>query len=691
MQVLGSKASRAAGSVHVIREEQLERFEFDDVTMPLVQVPGVYIRQEDGMGLRPNIGIRGANPDRSKKLTLMEDGVLFGPAPYSAPAAYFFPLLTRMTQIQVIKGPSAIAHGPQTVGGAIDLISRPIPVNTSGQLDVGLGEYGYNKMHAYFGTSTEQFGFLVEGVRLQNTGFKDLPSGADTGSTRNEWMLKASYLVDPRAEVSNEFLFKFTYTSEVSNETYLGLSDADFREDPNQRYAASELDQMKNHRTAISLTHQLEASKFRLKTTLYRNDYQRTWKKLNRLGGSSVSDVLKNPDDPQNQGYYGVLTGEVDSGSPAEYLWVGPNDRTFVSQGLQSVLTSQFDTGPVHHKAEAGLRVHNDSIKRHHTEDAYMMVDGELVYADEATITTAYNRMASYALAGHLTYAVSFRSLTVTPGVRTELIWSETEDYMGGEPGKGFVAALMPGAGIYYGILPGWGILTGIYRGFSPPAPAAGDEFKPEYSINTEAGTRYDHKGLRLEAIGFYNKYQNMTDVCTLASGCIDENLDRQFDAGKALIYGVEAFGAYDLKLPLGLKLPMSVAYTFSHGEFRNSFVSQDPIYGTVEEGDSIPYLPPHQLNATLAVEHRYAGVNGSFNYVARMREVAGTGDLVDVEATDEQMWLDIGAYGRPLSWLTIYTNLRNVTGAENLVSRRPYGARGNAPRWFQVGVKAEF
>src|SRR5690606_14266336 len=165
VMVLGSKTSKAAGSAHTIREEQLERFEYDDAGMVITQVPGVYIRQEDGIGLRPNIGIRGANPDRSKKVTLTEDGVLFGPAPYSAPAAYYFPLLTRMTQVNVLKGPSAITQGPQTVGGAIDLISRPIPSQTTGQVDLGLGDYGYAKGHAYFGTSTEQFGFLVEGVR----------------------------------------------------------------------------------------------------------------------------------------------------------------------------------------------------------------------------------------------------------------------------------------------------------------------------------------------------------------------------------------------------------------------------------------------------------------------------------------------------------------------------------------------
>ncbi|MDF2694206.1 MAG: ligand-gated channel protein, partial [Labilithrix sp.] len=89
--IAGTALSHAAGSAQVIKKDQLERFEYDDPGAALQQVPGVYVRGEDGVGLRPNIGIRGANPDRSKKLTLMEDGILFGPAPYSAPAAYYFP------------------------------------------------------------------------------------------------------------------------------------------------------------------------------------------------------------------------------------------------------------------------------------------------------------------------------------------------------------------------------------------------------------------------------------------------------------------------------------------------------------------------------------------------------------------------------------------------------------------------
>src|SRR5690606_26306123 len=121
------EVSRVAGSAHRIDEEQLERFEDDNVHRVLMRVPGVYVRGEDGYGLRPNIGLRGASSDRSKKITLMEDGVLLAPAPYSAPAAYYFPLTTRMVGVEVFKGPSAIRYGPNTIGGAINMLSRRIP------------------------------------------------------------------------------------------------------------------------------------------------------------------------------------------------------------------------------------------------------------------------------------------------------------------------------------------------------------------------------------------------------------------------------------------------------------------------------------------------------------------------------------------------------------------------------------
>ena len=111
-------------------------FEFSDVGKALALVPGVYFESEDAYGLRANIGVRGTIPHRSEKITLMEDGILIAPAPISSPAAYYTPTFGRMSGIEVLKGPSALTQGPLTIGGAVNLISTPIPTENAGTLNL---------------------------------------------------------------------------------------------------------------------------------------------------------------------------------------------------------------------------------------------------------------------------------------------------------------------------------------------------------------------------------------------------------------------------------------------------------------------------------------------------------------------------------------------------------------------------
>ncbi|MEM7504503.1 MAG: TonB-dependent receptor plug domain-containing protein [Pseudomonadota bacterium] len=127
------------GAVEVTLEDIL-KFNQSDIQRMLRQVPGVSVQIEDGYGLRPNLSIRGTASERSARITLLEDGVLIAPAPYAAPAAYYFPTAGRLSGIEVLKGPAAITEGPYTVGGAINLISTPIPSERSGVVDLQAGE-----------------------------------------------------------------------------------------------------------------------------------------------------------------------------------------------------------------------------------------------------------------------------------------------------------------------------------------------------------------------------------------------------------------------------------------------------------------------------------------------------------------------------------------------------------------------
>ena len=166
-----------SGSVAILDEKDLDAFDYVDLGKLLSAVPGVYVRGEDGFGLRPNIGIRGAAAERSQKITLMKDGVLITPAPYSAPAAYYVPNVSRIAAVEVLKGPAAIRYGPHTVGGAINFLSPNIPEDTVSRLDVSAGSYGFQKLQLSSAGSRGPVGYFVDGLSYSSDGFKDLDGG----------------------------------------------------------------------------------------------------------------------------------------------------------------------------------------------------------------------------------------------------------------------------------------------------------------------------------------------------------------------------------------------------------------------------------------------------------------------------------------------------------------------------------
>jgi Fe(3+) dicitrate transport protein len=139
------------GSVDIITRTTIESSRPVTSTEVLRKVAGVNVRDEEGLGLRPNIGIRGLNPTRSTKVLLLEDGIPLTFAPYGDNASYYHPPVERFDGAEVLKGSGQILYGPQTVGGVINYVTPYPPAEWGGSATIVGGNRDYFNGHVNYG------------------------------------------------------------------------------------------------------------------------------------------------------------------------------------------------------------------------------------------------------------------------------------------------------------------------------------------------------------------------------------------------------------------------------------------------------------------------------------------------------------------------------------------------------------
>jgi len=695
------ESKRQPGSAVLIDDVALKQFEYSDIHRVLNQVPGMNIQEEDGYGLRPNIGIRGTAAERSKKVTLMEDGVLSGPAPYSAPAAYYFPNVSRMSGVEVFKGPATIQYGPATVAGALNMVSRPVPELLTGGIDIQYGQDNFQKYHGHVGDQIDagygSAGWLIDGLRISSDGFKDIDnSNENSGFTRNDVNLKTQW--QKFGEISHLVQLKFGYADETSNETYVGLTKKDLNDDPFRRYAATQLDETDWTHESSQLTYQIELSNGTTVTTdAYYRTFERDWFKFNRLGSTDVTaaEVLKAPNaNADNQALYQVLTGQKDSANESEQLHIGNNGREYVSQGVQARVNHTFEFESFSNEIELGIRYHQDEVEREHTEQAYEMRSGRLETTSGSLVELrTSNKGEAEAVSVYLRDQLIVGDTTVTAGVRSEQIKTTLTDNLNYIVTERDESILLPGIGVYSQLTDTLGVLAGVHKGFISTAPGQTGDAEPEQSINYEAGVRINGK-TEFELIGFYNDYSNLTGTCTFNNGCANDDIDSEASAGEASVYGAELSwktGGY----VGGYLVPINVTYTYTKTQFDNSFTDSTGVFGDkgadVKSGFEMAYVPEHRLNYQLTFGTEVWQSGFSLLYQSAMRDTPGEGKIDAEDKIAGYVVVDWSFDYQVMDSLKLYSTVDNLFDRQYVVSAQPIGYRPSKPRRLNVGVKYDF
>ena len=703
------------GAAHVVGPDELARFAYTDIQRMARQVPGVSIQIEDGFGLRPNISIRGVASERSARITLLEDNVLIAPAPYSAPSAYYFPTAGRMHSFEVLKGPAAITQGPYTIGGALNLVSTPIPASASGSMLAEGGGHGTWRLHATYGGSTERgIGFLVETHQWASDGYQAVDRGGDSGLALSDYTVKARF-APPGSR--HRFDVKLQFADQVSDQSYLGLTDADFALDPFRRYGVSALDEIETDHDQIILRYAYAFGvSGEFSAVAYNNTHARDWFKTEgvdfdgsedaqALSRTSWSNVIRaaNVDATlggfERAGLLAILHGTADT--PAGSIQIRSNKREYFSRGLQLGLAWNPTLGAAEHAIDIGVRLHADEEDRLQRNSAYSQRNGALVLDDAGLLGNAGNRIqkaTAVSVFVHDRIAVDRWSLSV--GLRYEDIEQQRTRYET-RPGRtanpaarasdnlrdlreNSTRVLLPGIGASFDAADNAQWFIGAHKGFTAPGNAPGA--KQETALNYEAGARIYGSRWRGDLTAFLSDYDNLLGECTASSGAECEIGDA-FNGDAATVRGIEASFSADLAPGSGLEVPLTLTFTHMDARF-DSDVADTDFFGDVRRGDPLPYLPKRQVHAVLGVLRGRADANLALNYVGEACVRASCGEL---EKTDSALTVDAAASWRLNTRVTLFGRIENLTRSAGILGRHPYGARPNKDRTLTAGLRARF
>jgi Fe(3+) dicitrate transport protein len=737
---------KIAGSAAVIDVQQIQRQTYTNPNRVLQQVPGVYVREEDGFGNFPNISLRGADGGRSSKLTIMEDGIMMAPAPYSDPSAYYSPRIGRMSGIEILKGSSQVRYGPQTTGGVINYLSTPFvelppammpeaaPADaknaggksgkstvlptaetltdtaSAGFLKSTYGSFNTFYNHAWWGhtqkTDLGTLGVILEFFHNQSDGYREIDKvGGDTGFMTIEPMVRLFF--EPDSLLKQRFEFRFGYTSFEADETYLGLRDNDLRANPNRRYVASQFDNITSDQFRYSLSHIMQPTdSLRIETTAYYTTFARDWYKLDNVRDVDGNDIgLANALGSSGLGY------DIVRGSAPGSWKIRSNNREYSTMGIQTRVDWGFETGSVKHDLSLGARLHYDEASRFQRDDRVTVNNsGSVLGISRGRQGEAGNRDANVlAYSMYVEDSIKLGRLTVKPGVRWEHLEMDYTDRAESgnlnrvtSNGSGSLDAVSPGVGLVYELADTWSVFGGYYRGISTPGPreALKDGANLEQSNGYELGLRHYGPALQAELAGFFTDFDNLIVRDNIGGAGNSDDVN----GGSAEVYGLEFAVRWDAlaSTQSDWRLPLRASATYTHSEITSSSPSADAesIFSGGTPGSQLPYIPEFAASAGIGLEYRGFGLYldgtytsdmyGTARNTSSLRDSAGAPDA-RYGKTDSAVVLDLSVQYQINENIRLIAGISNLTGEEYIVSRLPYGARGNQPRSYYGGVEIRF
>ena len=107
--------------------------------------------------------------------------------------------------------------------------------------------------------------------------------------------------------------------------------------------------------------------------------------------------------------------------------------------------------------------------------------------------------------------------------------------------------------------------------------------------------------------------------------------------------------------------------------------------------GDELPYIPKHQLNAALSLEHAKFEMNFNARYNGAFRTLAGSGNIPTNEKVESNFIIDMSGKYTVTPQFQLTANITNLLNNTYAVSRVPAGLRPGHPFGIYGGFQYQF
>ncbi len=666
------------GSVALITRDELRRSHPIDANEVLRRVTGIHVREDSGpVGLRLNIGIRGLNPDRSRQVLILEDGIPLAIAPYGEPELYYSPPIDRMQRVEVLKGSGSILYGPQTIGGVINFITPDPPQRAGGSFELIGGQRDFLNFKTNYGGTIGKLGAFGSFLRKQGDGFRSFNFGV------SDFTGKLFYALTDRQTLGA----KISLYSENSNSTYLGLTQSQFERDPNDNSVPGDL--LRVRRYFGSVNHQFVIdSKSVLNTTAYAYNTVRNWRRQD-FDRSRVA----------GRNYIGVGGDETIPGG-AVFLRnsTGNRNREFDVAGLESRFTREYSI--------AGNRSSFTGGAHYVYEKAFDdFIVGSTATSSTGVLRDSETRPARGVSAFAQNRFTIGKRFTVTPGLRYENYSYKrniTRARVNGIPadvdfrGKDTVTAWIPGIGFTFQPMDRLTIFAGAHRGFAPPRvkdavsnTGVSIQLDAELSWNYEAGARYStNRGFSAEATFFELDFENQIIPASQSGGATSTLTN----AGETLHRGFELQTGWDL----GRLFKMRHGLT---ADLRHTRLSTARFENGIFGGNRLPYAPENVTSFIAGYRHpRGFGTQYDVTFVSS--QFADNNETVAPSANGEIGLIPSYTlhnisfdYERRFERFSIspFVTVKNLTNRVYISSRAPQGIQPGLFRQANIGLRVQF